>query len=166
MQSYDLKFPMGELKMKSIMKHIVSYFVLTIILIGMAFPCLLHAQERVSVNAGVANMRAGAGTKNQVLWQVEKYHPFIVLEKNDKWIKVKDFENDVAWIHNSLVGKEKSVITIKEKCNIRSKPTTKSSILFTAERGVPFRLISTKGTWLKVEHADGDIGWIFKSLVW
>ena len=157
---------MGELKMKCLMKKFVFNFVLSIILIGMAIPCLVHAQERVSVNADVANMRAGAGTKNQVLWQVERYHPFIVLEKNDKWIKVKDFENDVAWIHRSLVGNEKSVITIKEKCNIRSKPTTKSSILFTAERGVPFRLITTKGTWLKVEHVDGDIGWIFKTLVW
>lgn len=132
----------------------------------MVLPIYVNAQERVSVKADVANMRSGAGTKNEILWQVEKYHPFVVIKKQGNWYRIKDFENDEAWIHNSLLGNTRSVITKKEKCNIRSKPSTKSSILFTAERGVPFRVLSTQGGWLKVEHADGDIGWIHKSLVW
>lgn len=127
---------------------------------------LAGAQQRVSVNAKIANLRSGAGTGNATLWQVEKYHPFVVTQKKGKWYKIKDFENDTAWIHNSLVGNVKSVITIKDKCNVRSKPTTKSGILFTAERGVPFKVIKKQGNWINVEHTDGDKGWIHKSLIW
>ncbi|MCF6247353.1 MAG: SH3 domain-containing protein, partial [Desulfobacula sp.] len=109
---------------------------------------------------------AEARTGSDILWQVERYHPFLIIEKKGKWVKIKDFENDVAWIHKSLLGNQKSVITIKDKCNIRSKPTTKSRVLFTAERGVPFRFLKKEGNWIKIQHSDGDVGWIFKKLVW
>lgn len=141
---------------------IIGVIILTLVICsGTAF-----SQQRMSVTSKIANIRSDAGTSSEVLWQVEKFHPFLILEKKGQWRRVRDFENDEAWIHKSLLGNVKSVITIKEKCNIRSKPTTKSSILFTAERGVPFRVITTKGKWLKVEHVDGDVGWIYKTLVW
>ncbi len=152
---------MKHLYLSPLIKISIAVVVWMLILPGSAF-----SQQRVSVSAKIANVRSGAGTGNDILWQVEKFHPFVVIEKKGKWYKIKDFENDEAWIHNSLVGTVKSVITIKEKCNIRSNPTTKSSVLFTAERGVPFRLVEKKGDWLKIEHADGDVGWIFHSLVW
>lgn len=152
--------------MVRVQKNTVTKCGVIMMAVLLALPALLHAQERVSVKAKVANMRAAAGTDKDLLWQVEKYHPFIVIEKKGKWYRVKDFENDQAWIHNSLLGNVKCVITMKDKCNIRSKPTTKSSVLFTAQRGVPFRVLKKEGNWIKVEHADGDVGWIFKKLVW
>lgn len=39
------------------------------------------AAERLTVKASIANMRSGPGTSYDVLWQVEKYHPFLVVEK-------------------------------------------------------------------------------------
>lgn len=124
------------------------------------------AAERMAVKAGIANMRSGPGTKYEVLWQVEKYHPFIVKEKKGVWVKIEDFEGDKAWIHSSLLGKIKGVITTKSKCNVRAKSTTKSKVLFTVERGVPFKALTTKGDWIRIEHADGEKGWIHRSLVW
>lgn len=124
------------------------------------------AAERVTVKASIANMRSGPGTNHDVLWQVEKYHPFLVEEKRDSWVKIKDFEGDMAWIHESLLTNVEGVITNKPKCNVRSEPTTESGILFTVERGVPFRVITRQGDWIHVEHADGEKGWIFHTLVW
>ncbi len=124
------------------------------------------AQERMAVKSAIANLRSGPGTKYEVLWQVEQYHPFIVVEKRKDWYKVKDFESDMAWIHKSLLGNFKSVISTKAKSNVRKKPSTKSDIAFTLERGVPFRELARKGKWIKIRHADGDTGWIFHSLVW
>ena len=66
----------------------------------------------------------------------------------------------------SLLGKIKSVITIKEKCNVRTQPSKNGKVLFTVEKGVPFKALETKGNWIKIEHADGDTGWIYKTLVW
>lgn len=129
-------------------------------------PAMAAAQERMTVTASIANMRSGPGTKHDVLWQVEQYHPVIIVEKKGNWYKIKDFEKDTAWIHKSLLGNVKSVITLKKKCNVRSQSSTKSSILFTVEKGVPFKVLTRKGDWMKIEHADGDVGWIHKSLVW
>jgi SH3-like domain-containing protein len=129
-------------------------------------PAVVLAEERLSVIAGIANMRSGPKTEENVLWQVEQYHPFIVIEKKGNWYKVKDYENDVAWLHNSLLGKVDSVITIKDKSNVRSKPDAKSSVVFTVNKGVPFKVLERKGVWIKIQHTDGDVGWVQNSLVW
>ncbi|MCP3942157.1 MAG: SH3 domain-containing protein [Desulfobacteraceae bacterium] len=122
--------------------------------------------ERMVVKATIANLRSGPGSKYEVLWQVEKYHPVLVIEKRKSWYKIKDFEGDMAWIHKSLLGNINGVITIKAKCNVRSKPNKTGKILFTVERGVPFKVLKRSGDWIRIEHADGEIGWIYKSLVW
>jgi len=141
---------------------------ITIIIIAalLIIPELIYAQQRLSINASIANMRSGPGTKYDVLWQVEKYHPVKVVTKKGSWYKIKDFEGDIAWIHKTLLSNVKGVITIKKKCNVRSRATTKSQLLFSAEKGVPFKVLTQKGNWLKIEHVDGDVGWIFKSLIW
>jgi len=124
------------------------------------------AAERMAVKASIANLRSGPGSKYEVLWQVEKYHPILIIEKKKNWYKIKDFEGDMAWIHKSLLGEINGVITTKAKCNVRSKPDKKSKIMFTVERGVPFKVLKRSGNWIRIEHADGEIGWIYKSLVW
>lgn len=127
---------------------------------------IASASERLSVISSVANLRNGSGTKYKVLWQVEKYHPFLVINKKKDWYEVKDFEGDTAWIHKTMLGKADTVISTKSKCNVRSKPDKSSDIVLRVERGVPFKVISRKGDWIKIEHADGEVGWIYKSLVW
>ena len=122
--------------------------------------------ERWSVAVSVANIRSGPGEHTDILWEVEKYYPLNVLKKSGQWYHFRDFEGDEGWVHKSLVSKIPSIITKKEKCNIRSGPGTGFSIVFTVEKGVPFKVIKRKGSWIYIEHADGDKGWIFKSLVW
>ncbi|MBW2740383.1 MAG: SH3 domain-containing protein [Deltaproteobacteria bacterium] len=122
--------------------------------------------ERLSVASSIANIRSGPGTKYDVLWQVAKYHPVLVLKKSGKWYHFRDFEGDKGWIHKSLVHKIPSVITNKENCNVRSGPGTKYKILFATEKGIPFKILKRKGNWIHVQHADGDKGWIHKSLIW
>jgi SH3-like domain-containing protein len=124
------------------------------------------AAERLAVTASVANIRSGPGTQYDVLWQAEKYYPILVIEKSDPWYQFKDFEDDKGWVHKSLVGKVEAVITKTDLCNIRSGPGMDAKILFTVEKGIPFKVLEHKDDWLRIEHADGDTGWIHDSLVW
>ena len=122
--------------------------------------------ERLTVIKPVANIRSGPGTNFDILWKVEKYYPIYVIEKKGPWYHFKDFEDDKGWLHKSLVKKVDAVITKKDLCNIRSGPGTKNKILFTVEKGIPFKVNKRQGRWLHIEHADQDKGWIHDSLVW
>ena len=124
------------------------------------------AAQRLTVSASDANIRSGPGTNYDIIWKVNKYYPIKVIKKEGAWIRFVDFEGDEGWIYSSLVRKIPSVITIKEDCNIRSGPGTNYGIVFKAEKGVAFKILNRKGSWIHVQHADGDKGWIYKSLVW
>ena len=141
---------------------LISVFLFLIIFLGGG---IAHA-KRLAISAGIANIRSGPGTQYDVLWQVEKYYPLSIIGKSGKWYHFRDFGDDEGWIHQSLVKKIPSVITKKNKCNVRSGPGSKHQIIFTVEKGIPFKIIKRKGSWIHVEHADGDRGWIYKTLVW
>ena len=126
----------------------------------------LALAERYSVSVPKANIRSGPGKKYDWIWQVGKYYPIDVKNKSGPWYYFRDFEGDEGWIHKSLLKKTHTIITTKDKCNIRSGPGTKNKVAFTVGAGIPFKVIKKKGNWYHVEHADGDTGWIHKSLVW
>ncbi|KPJ78510.1 MAG: hypothetical protein AMJ54_03275 [Deltaproteobacteria bacterium SG8_13] len=138
-------------------------FILTFVFV--MFAAYVSA-ERLTVKAGIANVRSGPGTQYEILWKIEQYHPLEVLTKSDQWIQFRDFEGDIGWVHQSLVASIPAVITRSDKCNVRSGPGTTFSILLTVERGIPFKVLQRQGKWLQVRHADGDQGWIHQSLVW
>lgn len=122
--------------------------------------------ERAAVDVALANVRSGPGTQYKLLWKLEKYHPVDVLQKSGGWFYFIDFEGDKGWIYGKLVNGDKAVIVDKDQCNVRSGPGTDQDIVFTVERGVPFKVLERKGEWLHIRHADGDAGWIHQALVW
>ena len=140
--------------------HLVMLIFLVVINAGSALA------ERLTIIAAVANIRSGPESKSDILWKVEKYYPIFVIKKSDSWYYFRDFEDDRGWVHKSMVGSVQAVITKKDLCNIRSGPSAKDKILFSVEKGIPFKVIEKKGRWLHVEHTDGDSGWIFDALVW
>jgi SH3-like domain-containing protein len=143
----------------------ITSFAGMIMILLLLFSSLAWA-ERWAVSVSVANVRSGPGENTDVLWEVEKYYPLNVIKKSGQWYHFRDFEGDEGWIHKSLVSNIPTIITKKEKCNIRSGPGTGFSIAFTVEKGVPFKVIKSEGSWIYIEHADGDKGWISNSLVW
>lgn len=125
-----------------------------------------QAGQRISVSATEAKIRSGAGNNFDVLWKSEKYYPFSVIKKVGEWYQVKDFQGDEGWVHQSQVGNAASVITTKDKNNLRSEPKPDAKVLFTVGPGIPFKVVKRNDKWILVEHADGDKGWIHESTVW
>jgi len=126
--------------------------------------------EKLAIKSSVANVRSGPGTNYEVLWQVEKYTPMLILDKDKSgtWYYIKDYEGTIGWINKDLLKKMDTVITKPrdERCNIRSGPGTNNDVIFKAIKGVPFKVLERKGNWIHLQHADGDNGWIHKNLVW
>jgi SH3-like domain-containing protein len=124
------------------------------------------ASNRMAVKADTANIRAKPDLQSDTLWQVEKYYPLLILEKKESWYRFKDFEGDVGWIHDSLVDDTPTVIVKVNRANLRADAGTQYDLVFDAQKGTPFKVLEKKGRWIKVQHADGDVGWIFNALVW
>ena len=120
----------------------------------------------MAVKSDTANIRSGPSVTFDLLWQIEKYHPILVVEKKGAWYRFKDFEGDEGWIHESLVDKTDTVIVKVAQCNVRTGPGTKYDVAFSAGKGIPFKVLKKEGHWIQVQHADGDGGWIYDSLVW
>ena len=159
------KTVMLETGKQSSFRVITAFLLLGLFLVVLCSPAV-QAAERMSVKVGLANVRTKPNAKSEVAWQVTKYHPFLVLKKKGDWYECKDFEGDRGWLFKKLLVKTATVITIKENCNIRSGPSSKKSILFIVDREVPLKVLKRDGRWIKVEHEDGDQGWIHASLVW
>ena len=159
MKTQDTRNPLGKFRF-------IFYVLVIMLFCIVVFSDAAYAKERLAVSVSIANIRSGPGTNYDTLWQVYKYYPIKVIKKSGSWILFVDFEGDKGWVKSTLVRKIPSVITIKEDCNIRSGPGTKYSILFKTERGVAFKVIKEKGSWINVQHADEDKGWIYKPLVW
>jgi len=137
-----------------------AVLVLWVLMAGVAFA------ERLAISAAIANIRSGPGKNHEILWKVEKYHPILVEGKSGAWYEFTDYEGDKGWVHKSLVKNIPTVITIKEKCNVRSGPGKENRVVFTVGSGIPFKVIGKKGNWRHILHADGDKGWIYKTLLW
>jgi len=146
----------------------LKFFLLTLLFITLVLPVPAAQAQRLVVDVSVANIRSGPGTKYEVLWRAERYTPLQVLDmdKTGKWCYFKDFEGTKAWVSKDILRKADSVITKKDLCNIRKGPGTNNDILFKAERGVPFKVKKRKGDWIQIQHADGEVGWIHRVLVW
>ena len=150
---------------KHFIRQIGSGLFITLILL-MFFTNAALAAERYAVTARIANVRSGPGINHEIIFEAEMYYPVELVQKSGNWYQVVDYESDIGWIHKSLLKKMFTVITIKSKCNIRTGPSLNDRIVFVSERGVPFKVITKKGKWVRVQHSDGYEGWIHQSLIW
>ena len=133
-------------------------------------PFIVSAQM-TTVKGDRVNSRKGPGTKYAIQWEYGNGLPLEVVEHNQNWIKVKDFENDIGWIHKSLLHNEPHVIVkvnknTSKKVNIRKSPSIKSEIVGEAFYGVVFKTLEKKQGWVKVQHETGLTGWINEKLLW
>lgn len=140
-----------------------ALWIAILVLITASF-CL--SAEKMAVKAEKANVRSGPGLQHERLWQIEKYHPLLILEKKGQWFRFRDFEGDQGWINASLLDKTRCVVVQANRCNVRTGPGTEYDVAFMAGKGIPFKVLQTKGKWTQIQHADGDKGWIYNSLIW
>lgn len=122
--------------------------------------------DYVRVKVETANVRKQPTPRAEALWQVYENDPLKVLAERGAWLKVRDFEGEEGWVYAPLTDERPAVIVTASVANVRSGPGTSHPVAYTADRGVAFRVLRTRGEWLEVEHADGERGWLHRTLVW
>lgn len=121
------------------------------------------------VGAPEANLRTGPGTRYEKSWQVFKYMPLRKVGQRGSWYQVKDVDGDRHWIHKPLLTNSMRCAVVKaDGTNVRTGPGTRygKSPLSPVDKYYSFRVIGSKGSWLKVRDEMDNEGWVTKSLLW
>ena len=135
----------------------------------MLFSASLSAtsQETIrSINYEGVNVREKAGTSHEVLWRVSQHFPFQVLNQQNGWTRVKDFEGDTGWVSSRYLSDTPTVIVKNTFANLREKPSTTAKKVGSAKYGDIFVLKEVQKEWVQVTLDDGKTAWIFRDLVW
>ncbi len=128
-----------------------------------------NSSEALCIKEKRANLRKGPGLKYEKVWEVYKYMPFKQLAKKKNWLRIKDLDGDIYWVHQRLTTKKIKCAVIKQnKTNLRTGPGTK----FPAVRWSPvdkyfsMKVLRVKNNWVRVVDAVGDKAWVYRPLVW
>lgn len=70
----------------------------------------------------------------------------------------------IVFLDQSIVY-AKMIMVDKEKANIRSGPGTQYEILWSAVKYTPFEVLCKYKKWYIVRDFEGDIGWVYETLV-
>jgi SH3-like domain-containing protein len=144
--------------------YIFKISMLTVALVAWSATIALSA-EFVSVNKDGVNVRSGPSTSNEVLFKFPLGYPLKVIDRQDKWLKVSDFEGDKGWIFETLVSKTPYVIVKVKEGNVRSDPGTNFAKVGSVAREVILKKLEQQGSWIKVSHPRLT-GWVHDTLVW
>ncbi|MBI5177706.1 MAG: SH3 domain-containing protein [Nitrospinae bacterium] len=138
---------------------------LTAFLVLMLVAASVRADE-VMVNNKEAKIRNGPGTNYTVLWKPRLYTPLEVLAKHADWYAVRDVEGDVGWLHESVGAKDPAAIVTANMADVHASPDADSPVKYQAPKNYTFKVVETKGSWLKVVDPEGDEGWVAQKAVW
>jgi len=139
-------------------------FILLCLLMLLGVPCLAEMVSVVHLPAELRDRPLVAGS--QVISQLSRYTPLELIGAEGEYLKVKDLNGTVGYLHKSLADKTKSVAIIVDLCNIRSGPGTSHPPLFRAARGASFKVLGEEDDWLNVLAPDDRAGWVAKKLTW
>jgi SH3-like domain-containing protein len=147
-------------------RKIVSLLTTCVLALTLPAAAAQPAKQMVSVKGSILNMRSGPGTNTEVLWELQRGYPLQVVQRKNRWVRVKDFEGDTGWVAASLTGRTPHHIVKVRNANVRSGPGTQNRIVGKAEYGELMRTREKRGGWVRVERAQGKSGWISKKLLW
>ena len=71
--------------------------------IGWLSKTLLAKTPSVITIRNDCNVRSGPGTKNRILFVVDREVPLKVIKRQGRWLKIMHEDGDQGWIHKSLV---------------------------------------------------------------
>jgi len=105
--------------------------------------------------------------KAKKLYVMGSGYPLEIVVALEHWSKVRDANGELSWIENQDLGDERSLMVNVALADIRTTPDDNAPLVFQAEQGVLLDLLELTGTgWARVQHRDGQSGYIRIDQVW
>lgn len=152
--------------MLSLTRRFSHFIAAASLALGTLAPAMASAAEFVSIKGSTVNVREKPNTRSDTLWELGRGYPLQVTQRQGKWLKVRDFESTLGWVHAPLTAKTPHMVITARTANMRSGPGTKFKRVATLEQHEVVRTVKKSGRWAQVRRENGQQGWIAKSLGW
>ena len=126
---------------------------------------LCHAAEltaKVQVTGDRVNIRAGANSNKEVMFQVNAGQELVATAIEGDWVQVVPPKTCSVWVYGKYV--QDSIITA-DKVNIRAGSNINYTPVGQVGKGTSITVLGTKGDWVQIEPPDTVRVWVHKSLV-
>lgn len=101
------------------------------------------------------------------LFVASRFYPVEVVINIDAWVKVRDQAGDLTWVEKKALSDKRTVVVTAALAEVRQSPSEQASLVFQAQQGVALDVAEPQtGGWLKVRHADGQVGYLKIGQVW
>lgn len=147
-------------------------FSLSLLAVGMVTtalftaPATAQAQSFVSIKGNQVNVREHPSTRSATLWELGAGYPLQVRQRKGQWLRVRDFESTLGWVHAPLTSKKPSMVVTAPRANLRSGPGTQYARVAQLEQHEVVYTLKKSGPWARVQREGGQKGWIARSLAW
>ncbi|PLX81860.1 MAG: hypothetical protein C0616_03405 [Desulfuromonas sp.] len=138
---------------------------LTTLLLLFSVPCFGSDMVSVVTDSATLYSSPEPSAYNQIL-EMPLFYPLQVVQDRGNFLEVTDYRNRIGWVSKDLVDDVRAVIITVGTGNIRNGPSTSAALLFHADRGVTFKVLTKKEDWYQLRHESGSEGWAHKSLLW
>ena len=127
----------------------------------------LEIPRYVSLKSDDANIRVGPSKNYPIeIKYIKKNYPLKVLEEYEEWRKVEDFNNNIGWIHKSLIsGIRTGIVLSNDSENIKLFNTLGGSVIGEIGMGNIVFLEKCKIDWCLVSSGNFK-GWMDKKYIW
>ncbi len=132
----------------------------------------VNTNGTVKVTGSYTNLRKGAGFGYAVIKKIKKGTTGAILQKNGSWYKIKLKDSKVGWVNKQYVkvsgykepAKSESddpiIIINASSVNVRSKPSTSSSLVATIRHNEVYEYSEIKNGWYKIITPSGANGYV------
>jgi SH3-like domain-containing protein len=125
------------------------------------------AGEFRSVAENGTPMYDAPSVRAKKLFVASRYYPVEIVINIDAWVKVRDPSGDLSWVEKKALSDKRTVLVTAAHADVRQGPSDQAALVFQAQQGVALDVVEAQaGGWLKVRHADGQVGFLRIAQVW
>jgi len=136
-----------------------------LVLIVLASPAAAGEFRSVAENGTL--MYDAPSVRAKKLFVASRYYPVEIVINIDAWVKVRDQAGDLSWIEKKALSDKRTVVVTAAFADVRQSPSEQAAVVLQAQQGVALDIAEAQsGGWLKVRHADGQVGYLKISQVW
>ena len=121
----------------------------------------------VSLKSGKAYMRTGPDLRYPIKWVYQRAGmPVEITQEYDVWRKIRDFEGDEGWVHQSMLSGERHVIVVgKDLALMRDSVSDNGRLVARLEPGVIATVGKCNRQSCQIDTGDYQ-GWVTRKYLW